>query len=150
MRCWWVFFNSVGVVLIVAWVVVAVLLGCGWRFCVVQSSSMVPSIDVGDLVVFRASAVSVGDVVVFENCGKLIAHRVDAMLPTSLIVSGESEHSTTQKISRSNIVGKMLFCCSFDGLILGVFLIAICVGVMVVITAKVVHFGAKNAKKSHF
>lgn len=129
---------------------VAVMLGCGWRFCVAQSSSMAPSIDVGDLVVYRSSAVSVGDVVVFENGGKLVAHRVEEMLPMSLIVSGDSEHSTTQKISRTDVVGKMLFCCSFDGAILGVILTAICAGMVVAISAKIVHFGAKNAKKPQF
>lgn len=150
MRSRWIFCNCCCAVLAVVCVVAFIMLASGWRFCIVQSSSMAPCLNVGDVVAYRASELCAGDVVVFESEGKLVAHRIQNIDPTYILVSGDSEYAVAQKIFSQNIVGKVVYYCSFDKLFLGIFLTAICIGTLVVICVKIKHFWSKNAKKSHF
>ena len=93
--------------------VAVILLGFGFRCGMVQSSSMVPSINVGDIIIWACGAeIECGDVVVYRENGRLIAHRVVEVSGKWLVVRGDSERSGLSVISEIDLYGKVVKWCS--------------------------------------
>lgn len=119
-----------GFALVLVIVVYVVLLGCGWRFCFVKSGSMAPEINVGDLVAFCAGDAVVGEVVVYDDGEKLIAHRVLSVGTGSLTVGGDSAYSTATDIDLGAVCGRVVYHSSLDRLLIFVLAGAILCGIL--------------------
>jgi signal peptidase I len=89
----------------------------GLRVLVVQSGSMTPAIEVGDVVVVRMvmpSEVEVGDIVTFNDKerGRLVTHRVEEIKPEadniSFTTRGDANTGTEEwSLARSGAMGKV-------------------------------------------
>lgn len=77
---------------------------------VVLSGSMEPTLSVNDLVfVAEAESYGEGDVVVFEENGNLIIHRIVSISGEELITQGDANNVSDAPIERSAIRGKLIF-----------------------------------------
>lgn len=81
----------------------------GYGSAVVLSGSMEPSISVNDLVIVReGGAYNPGDVIVFEDDGMLITHRVIAHEGTTVVTQGDANNSADAPISEVQIKGTVI------------------------------------------
>ncbi len=123
---------TLGVILII---MSAFLLAFGWRCGVVQSSSMAPKINVGSFLIWQkttlnSNQIAVGEVVLFSQNDRVLAHRVISKSGNYITVKGDSAHSSSQTITSDKIIGKYIF--SFDlGQILLIFFLVCGVVVMI-------------------
>jgi signal peptidase len=106
---------------VVGFVVVVLLaatipLAFGDRTFVVRSGSMHPTIDTGDVVAMRAipaAAARVGDIVAFDNHGKLTSHRVRSIVPqgTKLAFTTQGDANTGQehwRVATDGTIGRVV------------------------------------------
>ncbi len=86
----------------------------GLRFGVVNSSSMAPTINIGELIFWtQTTDLHATDIAVYRSQNKLIAHRVVRVDEFTLTVKGDSANSSPETIPRSQVVGKFLFAVSW-------------------------------------
>ena len=81
----------------------------GWGFSVVLSGSMEPELSVYDLIAVRpAEDYAVGDVVVYQNRGELIVHRLVELRGDEAVTKGDANPSPDPPISMSQIKGRVV------------------------------------------
>ena len=83
----------------------------GYGMAVVLSGSMEPEMSVGDLIVVHEDDdYVVGDVVVFQESGMLVTHRIVDIQEDEYVTKGDANNAEDQPILITNIVGKVVFC----------------------------------------
>ena len=76
----------------------------------VLSGSMEPTFYTGDLIVVReCDTVAVNDIVVFQDGGSLVVHRVIALEGDTVTTQGDANNVPDDPISRSDVKGRVLF-----------------------------------------
>ena len=116
------FLYGVSCLLVLFLLFVIILLWVGVRFGEVQSSSMVPNINVGDIVIWKnVRDISKGDVVVYRKDGRLVVHRIVNFSGNWLVVRGDSERSDLSVVSMSDLCGKVKTWCPKSRLIMVLF-----------------------------
>ena len=77
---------------------------------VVLSGSMEPTLAVNDLMVFReAKSIQVGDVVVFQDMGNHVVHRVIALQEDQVQTKGDANNAADDPISIEDVRGIVVF-----------------------------------------
>jgi signal peptidase len=92
-------------------------LAFGDRSLVVRSGSMAPSIDTGDIVAVHpiaASSARIGDIVTFDNHGKLTSHRARAIQRSGskIIFTTQGDANTGQEhwqVAANGRIGRVLY-----------------------------------------
>lgn len=78
---------------------------------VVQSGSMEPTYQIGDLLfVKKQSTYSVGDVVVYQSGGILVVHRIIAISGSTVTTQGDANNTPDEPFDRSLIQGGVTGC----------------------------------------
>lgn len=109
------FTKSVGIILIILLVSPIVLHAIftvvpGMNSYIVTSQSMAPAISAGSLVyVADTGEYEVGDVITFQRDGKLVTHRIVEAGSDSYVTKGDANDRRDAPITRSQIVGEVLF-----------------------------------------
>lgn len=103
-------------------------------FYVVNGNSMYPTLKNNDfLIASKTTDVKVGDIICFEQNGKLIVHRVIYKNQDKLITKGDFNKFQDEKISIKQIRGKVVYKSSVIGFIysnLHIVIIILCLVVM--------------------
>ncbi len=82
----------------------------GFGTSMVLTGSMEPTLSAMDLVfVVKADAVDVGDVVVYQEHGSLVIHRVIAVADDHLITQGDANNTPDAPVAKEAVKGVMLF-----------------------------------------
>ena len=88
---------------------------------VVQSSSMAPTLQKGELIVFSAQAeYKTGDIVCYIDDSRLTAHRI-TLINGDLVITQGDNSATTSTLPTSKILGKVILNSAFLGQILAFF-----------------------------
>lgn len=90
---------------------------------------MAPKINVGDLICWvSVREISSGDIVVFEQNGKRVAHRVLRVEGDNVAVRGDSALSKIELISASQICGKCVVSFSVGNLFIVILIVSVLFG----------------------
>lgn len=87
----------------------------GWKALSVQTGSMKPAIDTGDMVLVHhvpASDLQIGDVITYinpTNKKQTITHRLVAINGPQLIVKGDANRSADAPVSAPSVIGKVSY-----------------------------------------
>lgn len=93
----------------------------GYGAAVVLSGSMEPTFSAGDLIiVMEPDALAVGDIVVYQDSGSLVVHRIIAMDGEILTTQGDANNAPDSPVSASAVKGKVLFWIPYVGNIVNV------------------------------
>lgn len=77
---------------------------------IVLSGSMEPTFSAGDLIVVKETdTVAVDDIVVYQDGGSLVVHRVIDMADGSITTQGDANNAPDDPIERSAVKGTVLF-----------------------------------------
>ncbi len=88
----------------------------GYGAAVVLSGSMEPELSVDDLIVVkRADEYREKDVVVFQDGGSLVVHRIIALDGESATTKGDANNAADRPIELSRIKGKVVFTVPYIG-----------------------------------
>ena len=83
----------------------------GYGMAVILSGSMEPEMSVGDLIIVHESNdYVVDDVVVFQESGILITHRIVDIQEDEYVTKGDANNAEDKPIMVSNIVGEVILC----------------------------------------
>ena len=118
----------------------------GMGYAVVVSPSMVPVLNVDDLIVYRrqsATSYEVGDIIVYiraEGKGEiLVVHRIIEMSPSGVTTKGDANKDPdTAEVPYSAIVGKMIFRVAFLGALTSFFRSPLGIGLTVLLIGLVI------------
>ena len=76
---------------------------------VVLSGSMEPELSVGDLLIIaERENYDVGDIVVYQDAGMLITHRIISVEDDEIVTKGDANNTQDRPISREQIKGKVV------------------------------------------
>ena len=93
----------------------------GFGAAVVLSGSMEPEFSVGDLlIVTEKESYKVGDVVVFQDDGMTVTHRIVSITEEEIVTKGDANNSEDSPITREQIKGSVLFAVPFLGYLINV------------------------------
>ena len=82
----------------------------GFGSAVVLSGSMEPTFSTGDLIVVReCESVAVGDIVVYQQSGSLVVHRVIAIDGDTITTRGDANNVADAPVERSAVQGTVAF-----------------------------------------
>ena len=82
----------------------------GYGFLVVVTGSMEPEIEQEELIVIKEfNEYNVGDIVTYETDGYLVTHRIVQINNDEIITKGDSNNEEDLKISKNQIVGKVIY-----------------------------------------
>ena len=82
----------------------------GFRLGKVETNSMSPAINIGDLVVYRLGVpLKVGDIAAFDREGIVVIHRVVQKFNWGVMVKGDNA-SSTEIVKNGQILGCVLYC----------------------------------------
>lgn len=82
----------------------------GFGSAVVLSGSMEPTFSTGDLIVVReCESVAVDDIVVYQQGGSLVVHRVIAIDGDTITTQGDANNAADEPIQRNVIKGEVWF-----------------------------------------
>ena len=82
----------------------------GFGAAIVLSGSMEPTFSKGDLIVVKETdVVAVDDIVVYQDGGSLVVHRVVDMADGSITTQGDANNAADDPIERSAVKGTVLF-----------------------------------------
>ena len=82
----------------------------GFGAAIVLSGSMEPTFSKGDLIVVKETdVVAVDDIVVYQDGGSLVVHRVIDMADGYLTTQGDANNAADDPIERSAVKGTVLF-----------------------------------------
>ncbi len=88
---------------------------------VVLSGSMEPELSTGDLlIVVERDAYAVGDVVVFQDGGTAITHRIVSMNGDEVITRGDANNTDDEPIRLKQIKGEVAFAIPFVGYVINI------------------------------
>lgn len=88
----------------------------GYGAAVVLSGSMEPEFCEGDLIIVKKTQdIAVNDIVVYEEAGSLVVHRIMKIDDESITTKGDANNVTDDPIGISAIKGKVLFWIPFAG-----------------------------------
>lgn len=77
---------------------------------IVLTGSMEPTLSAGDLIIVRQQTeVAVGDIVVYQNGGSLVVHRVIRLEGDSITTQGDANNAHDEPIPLSAVKGEVLF-----------------------------------------
>ena len=82
----------------------------GYTAFEVVTGSMSGTIEIGDVIIVKLShqdEIHIGDIVVFEQDGNLITHRVKKMEEDKVITKGDANNTEDEPIKKENIIGKV-------------------------------------------
>lgn len=83
---------------------------------IVLTGSMEPTLSAGDLIVVREqAAVAEGDIVVYQNGGSLVVHRVITVEGDSVTTQGDANNAPDEPIPLSDIRGRVLLHIPYAG-----------------------------------
>lgn len=102
----------------------ALLWASGWRFFIVHTGSMTPTIPSGDLVIDRpASSAHVGDVITFAKVpGQYTTHRVAAITAQGIKTRGDANPSDDfGYMTKSQITGRAIAVIPYGGFVAAFF-----------------------------
>ena len=81
----------------------------GFRQALVLTGSMEPAVQVGDWVVFKSQAVyEPGQIVLYQDNGQLVTHRVVDVLENQLVTQGDANNTPDQPVSHERVLGRMV------------------------------------------
>ncbi len=87
---------------------------------VVLSGSMEPALSVDDLIIVRrADAYEVGDVVVYSHTGSPVVHRIVTKDEKNVVTQGDANNTADEPISPSDITGKVVGSVPKAGVVVG-------------------------------
>ena len=90
----------------------------GYGTAVVLSGSMEPRFSEGDLIIVKeAEDYAVNDIVVFEDGGSLVVHRIVALQGEQVTTKGDANDAVDEPIPVSMVKGKVLCWIPFAGVI---------------------------------
>ena len=82
----------------------------GFGAAIVLSGSMEPTFSAGDLIVVQeCEFVAVDDIVVYQNDGRLVVHRVAAVEGDTLTTRGDANNVSDAPIPLTAVIGRVLF-----------------------------------------
>jgi len=88
----------------------------GYGAAVVLSGSMEPEFSKGDLIIVKQSETyKTKDIVVFQDNGALVVHRIISLDADTVITKGDANNTADKPITASAIKGKVLFSVPFVG-----------------------------------
>lgn len=86
---------------------------------IVLSGSMEPTFSTGDLIVVReCDTVAVDDIVVYQDGGSLVVHRIIALDGDSIITQGDANNVSDDPIARTDVKGRVLFWIPYGGTVM--------------------------------
>lgn len=92
------------------------------HFGLVQTSSMEPSLNKNDLIVYsKQQEYKTGDIVCFMQNSHLTAHRIIAINDNLIVTKGDSSTQSDTPITSAQILGEIVYSSSFLGNILAFF-----------------------------
>lgn len=81
----------------------------GWRQAVVLTSSMLPTLAAGDLIIIHeAASYEPGDILTYRTKGSLVTHRLQAVDPAGFVLQGDANLSADQPVQPQQVLGKMI------------------------------------------
>ena len=81
----------------------------GYSTFEVQTGSMVPAINVSDLIIVKKTdSPSVKDIITYRKDGEFITHRVVEAYKETYVTKGDANNSNDEAITKSQIVGKVV------------------------------------------
>lgn len=81
----------------------------GWRQAVVLTSSMLPTLAAGDLIlIHEAASYEPGDILTYQTEGSLITHRLQAVDPAGFVLQGDANLSADRPVQPQQILGRMV------------------------------------------
>lgn len=81
----------------------------GFRQALVLTGSMEPSVQVGDWIFFKSQAdYKPGQIVLFQDGGRLVTHRVVDVLENQLVTQGDANNTPDQPVPRERVLGRMV------------------------------------------
>lgn len=90
----------------------------GWGVSVVLSGSMEPTLSVNDLVIVREqSEYNEGDIVVYQESGRLVIHRIVSVNGNKVVTKGDANNTADDPIEISAIKGKEVASIPFMGVL---------------------------------
>ena len=88
---------------------------------VVLSGSMEPELSVGDLlIVIERDSYDVGDIIVFQDSGMAVTHRIVSIGEDEIITRGDANNTNDAPITLKQIKGEVLFTIPFVGHVINV------------------------------
>ena len=88
----------------------------GYGAATVLSGSMEPEFSKGDLIIVKESDnYNVNDIVVFQDGGSLVVHRIISMDGQSLTTKGDANNTADEPIDITAVKGKVLFFVPYAG-----------------------------------
>lgn len=117
------FISNLGKYLIIVFLILfSTLLFLGYRFLVISSNSMTPTLKVGDLIVMeKTNNVYEGDIIAFMLRNKIVVHRIVKVDtgPLEMVYYTKGDALNTMdpwKLSRENVLGKAVFMVPYIGM----------------------------------
>ena len=90
----------------------------GYGAAVVLSGSMEPTLSVDDLILVKEQeSYSLGDVVVFQDVGSLVVHRIAHMEDDTIITQGDANNVSDAPIPFSAVKGRVILSIPYAGII---------------------------------
>lgn len=88
----------------------------GFGAAIVLSGSMEPTFSAGDLIVVKeCDGVAVDDIVVYQDGGSLVVHRVTAVEGETVTTRGDANNVSDEPIPLSAVSGRVLFWIPYAG-----------------------------------
>jgi signal peptidase len=93
----------------------------GVGVAVVLSGSMEPELSVGDLLIItEQESYSLDDIVVYQDAGMAITHRIVSVTEDEVITRGDANNTDDAPITREQIKGEVVFAIPFVGYLVNV------------------------------
>ena len=122
----------------------------GFGVSVVMSGSMEPALSVNDmLVISESNTYDKDDIVVFQDGGVLVVHRITSVNGDTVVTKGDANEVADNPISVSEIKGKVSFTLPFVGAVVRVIKTPIGVIVMLIIALLLMELSYKKENKKN-
>lgn len=90
----------------------------GYTYFIVASGSMSGTIEINDIIVVKINDnFKENDIITYNNNGSFITHRVEKIEEEKVITKGDVNNLEDDPISKSDIIGRVVFVISFSGLL---------------------------------
>lgn len=125
----------------------------GYTIFEISTGSMKDTLNIYDIVIVKITKeVNQNDIITYQYGDEMITHRIIEMKENEIITKGDANNSEDKKITKENVIGKVIFVCPKAGIWIRVFsepkvLVSLCITLILIgkATAK-----ENNSKKHRF
>lgn len=119
----------------------------GYGMAVILSGSMEPEMSVGDLIiVYESNDYVIDDIVVFQESGMLVTHRIIEMNDNEIITKGDANNVEDEPIQLNQIKGEVILCIPMIGNFINILKTPIATVIIIILTILLIEKSNQNER----